>query len=107
MARFRIHRMKDQPREHFRWAPHVSSQAVVKPKDYELMGQVEAPHEYAAWSELRSGETPLLLGDLLESETGDLRICKYVGFEPAVWFVPETSPESQAAGERQAVKGAS
>jgi hypothetical protein len=29
------------------------------------------------------------VGDLLETETGDLRICKYVGFEPAKWFVPE------------------
>jgi hypothetical protein len=99
MAHFRIHRMKDQPREHFRWAAHISAQAVVKPKDYEPSGDVEALHEYAAWSDLRSSETPLQLGDLLETEAGELRICKYVGFEPAKWFVPEPPREPPAVSE--------
>jgi hypothetical protein len=99
MAHFRIHRMKEQPREHFRWAPHISAQVVVKPKDYEASGAVEALHEYAAWSELRSTENPLQLGDLLEMENGELRICKYVGFEPAVWFVPEPPVAMPALSE--------
>jgi hypothetical protein len=29
------------------------------------------------------------VGDLLESDDGRLRICKYVGFEPADWALPE------------------
>jgi hypothetical protein len=90
MAQFRIHRMKDQPRENFRWAPHVSAQAVVKPRDYEPGGAIEAQNEYEAWAQSRSGQRPLELGDLLETETGELRICKYVGFEAAKWFAPET-----------------
>jgi hypothetical protein len=98
MAHFRIHRLKDQPREHFRWAPHVSAQVIVKLKDYDPSGTVDAPHEYAAWASLRSTESPLQLGDLLEAESGELRICKYVGFEPAVWFVPE-QPVEQAISE--------
>ncbi len=97
MPQFRIHRMKEQPREHFRWAPHISAQAVVKPRDYEPAGAVQADHEYAAWSELRSTERPLQLGDLLETESGDLRICKYVGFEPATWFVPEIPASIEAS----------
>ena len=99
MAHFRIHRIKEQPREHFRWAPHISAQAVVKAKDYEQNGAVEALHEYAAWSELRATASPLQLGDLLETENGELRICKYVGFERAQWFVPEAQAEKTAVSE--------
>jgi hypothetical protein len=40
------------------------------------------------------------VGDLLEAENGQLRICKYVGFEPAQWVIPELRnqpvPESEA-----------
>jgi hypothetical protein len=81
--------MKENPRQQFRWSPHVSGAANVKPKDYEPSGEVEAENEYAAWALLRSSETPLMVGDLLEFSTGQLRICKYVGFEEAIWFVPE------------------
>jgi hypothetical protein len=89
MPVFRIHRMKENPRQQFRWAPHVSGAANVKPKDYEAAGEIEAENEYAAWALLRGSEAPLLVGDLLEPATGPLRICKYVGFEEARWFVPE------------------
>jgi hypothetical protein len=95
MPLFRIHRMKDAPRQQFRWAPHVSGAASVKMKDYEPAGEVEAESEYAAWASLRQSERPLEVGDILEallsdaSPTGVLRICKYVGFEEARWFVPE------------------
>jgi hypothetical protein len=82
--------MKDNPRQQFRWAPHVSGAANVKPKDYEQSGEVEAENEYAAWAVLRNSETPLAVGDLLEFAAGQLRICKYVGFEEARWIVPET-----------------
>jgi hypothetical protein len=89
MPVFRIHRMKDNPRQQFRWAPHVSGAANVKPKDYEQAGEVEAENEYAAWALLRDSEAPLLVGDVLELPGGALRICKYVGFEEARWFIPE------------------
>src|SRR5579859_5830574 len=88
MPIFRIHRMKDAPRQQFRWAPHVSGTANVKPRDYEPSVEIEAENEYAAWAVLRSSEMPLGVGDLLES-AGLLRICKYVGFEEARWILPE------------------
>ncbi len=94
MPVFRIHRMKDAPRQQFRWAPHVSGAANVKPKDYDPADEVEAESEYAAWALLRSSERPLAVGDILETPLGALRICKYVGFEEAKWFVPEIAVES-------------
>ena len=90
MPLFRIHRMKENPRQQFRWAPHVSGVANVKPKDYEASNEIEAENEYAAWAALRESQTPLMGGDLLEFGEGQLRICKYEGFEEARWFVPET-----------------
>jgi len=81
--------MKDSPRQQFRWAPHVSGCANMKARDYEQQGQVEALHEYDAWRILREQGTPLEVGDALESDAGRISICKYVGFEPAQWVIPE------------------
>ena len=81
--------MKEAPRQSFRWAPHVAGAAQVKQKDYEPGSQVEAQTEYAAWAQLRASEQPLGIGDLLETESGELRICKYVGFEQALWLMPD------------------
>jgi hypothetical protein len=86
--------MKDAPRQQFRNAAHVSGAAMAKPKDYEAAAEIDADNEYAAWALLRSTEQPLNVGDLLESAEGRLRIRKYVGFEEARWFVPETPPQS-------------
>ena len=60
--------MKDSPRQQFRWAPHVSGCASLKPKDYEQRGQIEALHEYDAWRLLRESGEGLEVGDLLETE---------------------------------------
>jgi hypothetical protein len=101
MPLFRIYRMKDSPRQQFRWAPHVSGCASIKPKDYEPRGEVAALHEYDAWKALRDSGDALLVGDLLEGEDGRLRICKYVGFEPAQWVLPE--PKAPVEAESQPV----
>jgi hypothetical protein len=98
--------MKDHPRQQFRWAPHVGGTASVKPKDYEQHGQVDALHEYDAWRMLRDSGDPLQVGDLLESEDRQLRICKYVGFEPAQWALPEPkhTPEPEPVGQSSATQ---
>ena len=95
MPLFRIYRMKDSPRQQFRWAPHVSGTANIKPRDYEQHGEVEAQHEYDAWRALREAGEALSVGDLLETDSGQLRICKYVGFEPAQWVLPEPKQASE------------
>ena len=91
--------MKEAPRQQFRWAPHVSGCASVKPKDYEQRGEIDAPNEYEAWKLLRDSGEPLEIGDLLETAEGQLRICKYVGFEPAQWIIPEPKPEAKQVQE--------
>ncbi len=89
MALFRVHKMKEHVRQGFRWAPHTSGLALLKPRDYEPAGEVEAAGFYDAWMKLRGTASPLEVGDALESEGGLLRICKYVGFEEARWREPE------------------
>jgi hypothetical protein len=104
MPVYRIHRLRVSHRQQFRWAAHTSGVTGVKPKDYDEIGSVEAPGVYAAWTESREKGQPLEVGDLLEGEDGQLRICKYVGFEEARWALPEAEPESEpaavAAGSR-------
>jgi len=97
MAMYRIFRLKDNQRQQFRAAPHTAGLTMVKPKDYQEAGAVEATSPYAAWAEMRSSELPLQVGDLLEGPGGELSICKFVGFESARWIEPETPQHSQPA----------
>ncbi len=100
MPRYRIHRLKGHLREHFRFAPHVSGTACVKPRDYELGENVEASTPYAAYFERKDTAAPLAPGDLLESEDGALHIFKFIGFEEAQWVLPEPKPEEVPATTR-------
>jgi len=92
MPVFKILRLRDHAQEHFRWAPHTSGVARLKPKEYQEAGQIEAASVYSAWARLREAGTPLRVGDLLEAEAGQLSICKYVGFEEAQWLQPDPAP---------------
>lgn len=99
MPRYLIHRIKQTPGEHFRWAAHTGGLAVVKMRDYEQAGAVEAATPYAAWKMLESENRPLHPGDVLECITadetaGDLTIFKYIGFEPAKWHVSEPKSDT-------------
>jgi hypothetical protein len=92
MSVYRIYRMKETVRQQFRWAPHTIGITTTKPKDYEHVETVEALGPYAVWMQLKGTETPLQVGDVLESECGELRIYKYVGFEEAQWQTSEVKP---------------
>jgi hypothetical protein len=94
MPRYFIHRIKEAPGEHFRWAAHTGGLAIVKRKDYEQAGELDAATPYAAWKMLAEENRPLQPGDILEAvnedgSPGDLKIVKYIGFEPAQWYVPD------------------
>jgi hypothetical protein len=103
MPNYIIHRLKDHLRQPFRFAPHVSGAASLKPRDYAPGQTVEAASPYAAYFSMRGSEAPLELGDVLESETGELRIFKFVGFEEARWVLPEAKPEAlEPAGDVEA-----
>jgi hypothetical protein len=98
MAHYRIHRIKETPKETFRWSAHTGGLAIVKFKDYEEGSEVEAATAYGAWHILRTSDQALRPGDLLELITADgsagpLQIVKYTGFDAAKWFVPEPKPD--------------
>lgn len=95
MPSYRVFRLKENLRQQYRWAPHLSGVTGVKPKDYEEADGVEADTPYAAWHALHGTEQQLELGDLLCSNETDLRILKYIGFEQATWIIPE--PKAPAA----------
>lgn len=99
MPSYRVHRMKDHARLQFRWAPHTSGVTHMKPKDYTPGETIEASGLYAAWSSLKDTPEALGLGDILESESGDLRLFKYVGFEEARWILPEAAAPPPVAAE--------
>jgi hypothetical protein len=113
VARYRIHRIKGAQKENFRWLAHTGGLAIVKPKDYEPGAEIESHSPYSLWKELRNSpsphaEPPLSPGDLLElmepDGPGRLLIAKYIGFEPAQWFVPETkAPESAVPSQPEAL----
>ncbi|MBV9301029.1 MAG: hypothetical protein JOY62_07295 [Acidobacteriaceae bacterium] len=110
MPLYRIHRIKEAARENFRWAPHTGGAAVVKPKDYDLGEEREAPTPYALWKALLTETRPLRPGDLLEMShvddtPGQLLITKYIGFEPASWYVPGPPSPGNAAAEVSAPAG--
>ncbi|MBV8070895.1 MAG: hypothetical protein JO270_13380 [Acidobacteriaceae bacterium] len=99
MPRYKMYRIKDAPRESFRWAAHTGGLAVVKMKDYDPADEIEAASPYSAWKNLAAQGEPLRMGDLLDeapspSGAARLYIAKYIGFEPAEWFVPEPKQES-------------
>jgi hypothetical protein len=89
MPVYRIFRMKDHERQRFRWAPHTSGATMVKPRDFEEQGTVEAASVYTAWSALKESEKSLDIGDILIAPNDEMRILKYVGFEEARWIIPE------------------
>jgi hypothetical protein len=94
--------MKESPREQFRWAAHTGGLATVKPKDYEVAEEVEAPTPYALWKQFQTSDAPLHPGDVLETLSDDaapgpLQITKYIGFEAAQWYVPEAKPATAPA----------
>jgi hypothetical protein len=92
MPAYQIHLLKDGQRQQFRWAPHTSGVTIAKPRDYEKGRVVEAASPYAVWLALRGTGEELQVGDLLELDSGELRILKYIGFEEARWYVPEPVP---------------
>jgi hypothetical protein len=104
MPSFRIHRLKDHLRQNFRFAPHLSGTALVKPRDYEMAEEdvVEASSPYAAFFALRDAPRPIQVGDLLECGDRSLRIFKFVGIEEAQWVVSEVNVNAPPTEEARA-----
>ena len=111
MAAYRIHRIRETMKEQFRWQAHTGGAAVVKPKDYEVDGEVEAASAYALWNKMKVEGKALCPGDVLETvkedgTQGELEIFKYIGFEPAKWWLPEPKAEQKGKDEGQSAAAA-
>jgi hypothetical protein len=89
MPSYRVWRLRETQLQQFRWAPHTIGVTNIKPKDYEEAEAFEAEGAYALWAGLKESENALRVGDVLESDAGELRIYKYVGLEEARWVLPE------------------
>ncbi|MEJ7608119.1 MAG: hypothetical protein WKF37_18100 [Bryobacteraceae bacterium] len=84
-----IHRLKEVARQQFRWLPHTIGLSAAKRKDYEPVDTVEGASPYRVWLEMKDSKGALQPGDILESDSGELRIYKYVGFEEIQWQLPD------------------
>jgi hypothetical protein len=98
-------------KEPFRWQAHTGGTAVVKAKDYEIGGEVAAATPYALWDEMKGKSNPLCPGDVLEilpedGTPGELQIFKYIGFEPAKWWIAEPKTEQKGNFEGLATAAA-
>jgi hypothetical protein len=87
--------------------PHEGP-ASLRPANYQQVAEVEAPNEYAVWQMLR-GEgarernlRPMVVGDALELETGKPRVCRFSGFDDAVWFTFEPKKKEEEASATEA-----
>jgi hypothetical protein len=91
MPRYRIYYLKESQRQHFRNAPPAPGPLKIKLKDYQEGGEIEAASPYAAWKQIQGTEDrPLIgVGDVLETDTGALYVCRWAGFEEAQWRLPE------------------
>ena len=89
MPSYRVFRLKENLRAHFRQLPHLSGTAQLKVRDYVEGVEVTAGNRYAAWMELRGTNDPMLVGDVLVEDGAGIYIMKFVGLEPAEWVLPE------------------
>ena len=99
MPSYRVFRLKENLRAHFRQLPHLSGVAQLKPKDYVEGAELTAPHRYAAWHELKNTNDPLAVGDVIVEDGASVYVVKFVGVEPAEWVVPEVKPSIVDAPE--------
>ena len=116
MPLYRVLYLKDQAAvDRFRALPPPEGPANIKPKDYVLSCEIDAPNEYAVWRTLQGDGAkerdlrPMGVGDVLEmvaaesgggvrlDGAGKPRVCRYVGFDDAVWFVFEPREKKAAA----------
>ena len=96
MPSYRVFRLKENLRVPFRQLPHLSGTTQLKFKDYVEGIEVTAANRYAAWTELKSTNDPLQVGDTLVEDGGGVFVMKFVGLEPAEWIVPEVKPVDAA-----------
>ena len=96
MPSYKVFRLKENLRPHFRQLPHLSGTAQLKVRDYVEGIEVTSGNRYAAWMEMKNTNDPLQVGDALVEDGASVYVVKFVGLEPAEWIVPEVKPVETA-----------
>ena len=113
MPTYKVLYLKDQAAiEKFRTQIPSEGPATIKPKDYTQVAEIEAPNEYAVWKTLQEEGAaerrlrPMGVGDVLEVEGGKPRVCRFAGFDDAVWFTfePKKKDEESATGPSESAE---
>jgi len=114
MPTYKVLYLKDQALiEKFQSHIPTEGPASLKPKDYTQVAEIEAPNEYAVWKMLQGdGATerdlrPMVVGDALEVEPGKPRVCRFAGFDDAVWFTFEPKKMGEASATEPSASGES
>ena len=98
MPSYRVFRLKENLRSHFRLLPHLSGTTQLKLRDYVEGIEVNASNRYAAWMELKNTNDPLQVGDAMVEDGVNIFVVKFVGLEPAEWMAQEVKTlEAEAA----------
>ena len=102
MARYRIFYLKDSQIAPRREGPPKPKGTTLQPRHYEEQGELEADSPYDLWGRLQGEEAEqrgirkLGVGDAIETESRQVLICNFWGFDPAEWRSAETHPEPGA-----------
>lgn len=100
MPRYKLFYLHDSHVEKFRGSPPKPKPYGLKDRDYEHVGEVDAPGPYAVWKQLQErsdgqpGSRTLGVGDVLESEESTLLVLNHWGFDEAAWQSAETVEEA-------------
>lgn len=109
MPRYKLFYLRDSHIEKFRESPPKPKPYGLRDRDYEQLGDIEAPGPYAAWKQLQEeseeqqGGRAFGVGDVLESETPSLLVLNHWGFDEAEWRSTETATEGNEAETARAV----
>ena len=109
MPRYKLFYLHDSHVEKFRESPPKPKPYELRDRDYEQVGEVEAPGPYAVWKQLQEeieekpGGRELGVGDVLESDGSSLLVLNHWGFDEAKWQSTETVMDAAAPAEALAV----
>lgn len=91
MPRYRMHYLKDSALRAFRESPPSDKPYTLRMRDYEARGEIEASSPYTAWKLLQREEPhpqyprKFGVGDVLETESSELLLLNFWGFDSAQW----------------------
>jgi hypothetical protein len=100
MARYRIFYLNDSRITARRESAPKPKGTLLQPRHYDDQGEIEAESPYDVWKRLQGEEAgqrgirTLGVGDAIETESREVLICNFWGFDRAQWISAETHPEA-------------